>query len=128
MIKALIALSLVVAVLGLASAPKALAYDPFNSICQGTANNSTFCQGKGDNTQNPLLGSNGLLFGIAKILAFVAGLSAVITIVVSAFRLASSGGDPATVKTARQAIIAALVGIAIILLGGSIISLVVSRV
>jgi len=124
----ILAIAIALGLLGSVLVVPAAALDPF-PVCQdAAAQNSTLCQGRGDSSNNPLTGTGGLLFGIAKILAWVAGLSAVITIIVSALRLIAANGDANTVKSAQQAIVAALVGIVLIVLAGSIISLVLSRI
>lgn len=107
----------------------ALAYSPLDSVCNTQpAQNSSLCQGQGDTSQNPLTGPKGLIRGIANILAFVTGLGAVITIIVGGLRLITANGDANKVKSARGAIIAALIGIVIILLADTIISLVLGRI
>jgi len=108
---------------------KALAFDPFGNVCDGAfASTSSLCQGRGDSSQNPLTGPKGLIRGIANILAFVTGLGAVITIMVGGFRLITANGDANQIKTARGAIVAAIIGLAIIALADTLISLVLSRI
>ncbi len=53
---------------------------------------------------------------IIKIISYIAGIVAVIMIIVSGFRFMTSGGDSGKVASARNALIYALVGIAVVVL------------
>lgn len=107
----------------------ALAYNPFGDVCSNdAAQGSSLCQGQGDSSQNPLTGTKGLIRGIANIIAFVAGLGAIITIIVGGLKYITAGGDANKAKSARDTIVAALVGLVIIALADTIIGLVLSRV
>lgn len=117
-------------VITVAAAPAAaLAFDPFQGACTDpNSADSTLCTDKGSGTDNPLTGKNGLLRGIAGVIALVSGVIATILIVISGFRYITSGGDPAKTKEAKNTIIAVIVGLVIIMLADSIISLILSRV
>ena len=107
----------------------AYAYNPIGGICDVPgAQNSSLCQGQGDTSQDPLTGQKGLIRGIANILAFVTGLGAIITIIVGGFRYITANGNADQAKSARGAIIAAIIGIVIILLADTIIGFVLSRI
>ena len=107
----------------------ALAYDPLGGVCSsGQAQQSSLCQGRGDSSQDPLTGTKGLIRGIANILAFVTGLGAVIIVIVAGLRYITANGDANQAKKARDAIIAALIGIVIIVLADSIVGFVISRI
>ncbi len=105
-----------------------LAFNPFEDVCNSAGSSSAVCQEQKNGNTNPLTGPNGLFFGISRIIAIIAGTSAVIIVIVSGLRFVTSGGDPAKAKAAKDALVAALVGLVIIVLAGSIISLVLSRV
>jgi hypothetical protein len=105
----------------------------FNGVCGsgtgGAGTNSAVCKGDtGTSSNNPLLGSGGLLVKIAYIIAAIAGIAAVIVIIVSGMRFITSGGDPAKAQAARGALIGALIGIVVIVLATTIISFVLSKV
>lgn len=107
----------------------AYAYDPRGGICGlPAAQSSSLCQASVNTSQDPLTGQTGLIRGIANIMAFVAGVGAIITIIVGGFRYITAGGDANKAKSARGAIVAALIGLVIIALADSIISLVLSRI
>ncbi len=108
----------------------ALAFNPFVGICSnGAAQASSLCQGQsGDTSQDPLTGTKGLIRGIANIIAFVAGLGAIITIIVGGLKYITAAGDANKAKSARDTIVAALVGLVIIALADTLIGLVLSKV
>jgi len=107
----------------------ALAFDPLGTACTDpNASDSTLCTDKGKGTDNPLTGKNGLLRGIAGVIAVVSGVIAIILLLVSGLRYITSGGDAAKAKSAKDTIVAVVVGIVIVVLADSIISLVLSRV
>ena len=77
----------------------------FNNVCSGSGSNSTVCQERvsGSNpSSNPLIGPNGLLLKISFIIATIAGIAAVIVIIVSGLRFITSGGDPAKTPRCRR--------------------------
>lgn len=104
----------------------AASWDPFGGVnCSGNAANSVACQEKG-NTVNPLTGSDGLVMKITNVIAFVAGVAAVVIIVISGFRIVtSSGGD--SVASARRAIIYSLVGIVVVILARTIVAFILGK-
>lgn len=111
----------------------AFAYDPLGGPCTvntttGDGSGSAICQDRGSGSSNPLTGQNGLLIGIANVIALSTGIIAVIIIIVSGFRYITAGGEAAKAKSARDSIIAALVGLVIIALAGTLINFVISRI
>lgn len=64
---------------------------------------------------------------ILNILSFIAGVAAVIILIINAFRLVVSGGDTNGVKSARSGIIYVLVGIAVVLLAQTVVIFVLDR-
>ena len=98
----------------------------FNGVCSNGGGNSAVCQN--NSTTNPLVGPNGLLLKVSEIIALIAGVAAVIVILISGLSFITSGGDPAKAQKARGAMIGALVGLVIIVLAESIIGFVLSRV
>jgi hypothetical protein len=108
----------------LACASSVFAADPLADAC-ATAPDSATCQSRGNPDTNPLTGTNGTLYRVATIIAVVAGLVAVIVIMVSGFRYVTSGGDAQKTASARSALIGAIVGLVIIVLAQSIITIIV---
>ncbi len=103
-------------------------FDPLGESCRGEASQSDICQGRNTGGNNPISGNNGVLTRVVNILSIVVSIAAVIIIIVAGIRFTTSGGDSNAVKSARDSIIYALVGIVVVLLARSIILYVVSRV
>jgi hypothetical protein len=93
-------------------------------ICSGKGADSAVCKDK-DPSGNPLTGGDGAIMKIANIIAVVAGVGAVITIIVAGIRFIVGGGDSNAVAGARRAVIYALLGLVIIVTGRLIIGLIV---
>lgn len=103
------------------------------------AKNSAACQQAG-NANNPLTGcpskcGSGIIYDIVNILTFLSGGAAVIILIVSALRFATSGSDISTnsrtdtdVENARRSIVDALVGLVIIIAARYLIFFVLSRI
>lgn len=132
-----ILLSLFLAAMILMTPAVVHAYDPISTVCGAVGASTALCgcdnSGPAGNacnrpSQNPLTGPNGLIHTVTNIIAAVAGIVAVITIIVAGVRYITSGGDPQQVKGAQSALVAALIGIAIIALADVIITFVVSKV
>jgi cytochrome bd-type quinol oxidase subunit 2 len=64
----------------------------------------------------------------ANIIALIAGIAAVIIIIIAGINFILSSGDSAKTGRAREAIIYAAVGLAVIVLSRAIITFIVSRV
>lgn len=117
-----------VLLLTLAAAPAYVSADVFSntrSACQKAGNKPAACADS-DGT-NPITGNNGLIIKIANIITVIAGLAAVIIIVLSGLRFVTANGDAGKVSGARTAIIYALVGLVIIASARFIIGLVTSN-
>jgi hypothetical protein len=93
--------------------------------CSGAAAASPVCHAP---TSDPLTGSNGILVKATNIIALVAGVAAVIMIIVAGIKFITSQGDSGSVGEARKTIIYACVGLAVIVLAKTIITYVVSKV
>jgi Type IV secretion system pilin len=61
------------------------------------------------------------------LLSYVAGIAAVFMIVLSGFRYITSGGDSAKVGAAKNALIYALVGVAVVVLARVLVSFVINK-
>ena len=103
------------------------AYNSFNGVdCSDSTNaKSAVCSSR--TSGNPIAGADGLLADITKIVSFVAGVAAVILIVIGSIRYIVSGGDSANVKKAKDTVFYALVGIAVIVLARTLILFVLSK-
>jgi len=119
-------LLLVATLLCLAAPATALAYNPLDKACQSGvgASDSSACSANGS---DPISGPNGALRKVSLIIATIAGIAAVIIIIIGGLQYITSGGDPQKAAGARNAIIGAAVGLVIIAAAESIIIFVVSK-
>lgn len=95
-----------------------------NSTCN-KAPNSPVCTGAASNSgENPVVE---LLSKAANLIALVAGVGAVIMIVIGAFFLVTSGGNTDAITKARSRITSGVIGIAIVALAWLIIRFVIDK-
>jgi hypothetical protein len=120
-------LSLMVFAAVLLPAASAFAYNPFGkSVCPGgVTDSSAVCKSAGG---DPLTTKNGLIWKVTIVIASVAGIVAVIVLVIGGIRFISSNGDAEQIKQAKNTIVYAIIGLAVIVLGQSIIMFVLSRI
>ena len=122
-----------------ASASVATAYNPLGNLCNNpnnkAAQNSPACNQnttQNGTTTNPVVN---IIRTASNIIALAAGVSAVIIIIISGFMVATAGGaapgqrssDPNKIKTARSALVGALVGMVIVALTWTIITFVTNK-
>lgn len=120
-----IILSLAVVASVLAPAAPAFAgTNLFNQTCATPgAGTSTVCRTAGGDA---ITTTNGVIHRVSVILAILAGAVAVIVMVVGGIRYIASGGDSEQVARAKRTIIYAIIGLAAVVLGQTIISFVLS--
>lgn len=106
----------------------AFAYQPLKDACQN-ASQSVGCDGVNNTSHpNPLTGPDGVLHKITLVIAIIAGIAAVIVMIVAGFQFVVSGGDAQKVANARNAIIGTIVGLILVALAASILTFVIGRV
>lgn len=81
----------------------------------------------GQNGEDPISGSSGIIERVANILAIVTAVIAVIIIVIAGITMTLSGGDSTKVQNSRNAIIYSAVGLVIVALARTIVVFVVNR-
>jgi len=102
-------------------------YNPLDPACQtdaGAAANSAVCHADGS---DPISGPNGALKKVSLIIATIAGIAAVIIIIVAGLEFVTSAGDPKKAAGARSAIIGSAVGLVIIMAAEGILLFVISK-
>ena len=98
-------------------AAQASAFDLFSGFkdggggCSGAASGSVVCNTNG---KDPISGADGILRKVTNLIALLAGVVAVILIIISGFQFITSGGDASKVAGARSALIGAVIGIVIV--------------
>jgi hypothetical protein len=108
------------------------ATNPYGGVDCSKAPDSTVCNE--NSGKDPLTGNNGVLADVTKVIAFIAGVAAIIVILMSAMRFALSGSDISTnsrtdtdVESARHTLVNALIGLAIIVMARQLILFVLGK-
>lgn len=122
--KTLIKYAIVIAMsLGLVMAlsPSVGALDPFEEACEGNSD-SAICE---ESRSGMSVGE--LIAQVTKVLMMFVGAIAVIMIVYGGLRFSASGGSPESIKTAKNTIMYAVVGLVIAIAGYAIVSFVATQ-
>jgi hypothetical protein len=88
---------------------------------------STICT-EGQNTDNPIVGGDGILVQATNLLSIVAAVIATIIVVVAGITMTLSRGDSQKVSDSRNAIIYAGVGILVILSSRNLVIYIINRI
>lgn len=105
---------------------QAKAADIFGDACSSDHSKaSAVCTSQ--STADPVSGPNGLLLNVSRVVAIIAGATAVIVIIIGSIRYVTSSGDSNGVNSAKLTIIYALLGLVVIALAESIITFVVGK-
>lgn len=102
------------------------AKDILNDACKSAPGSPT-CKSN-TSSPNPLTGPNGMLTKVTNIVAILAGIAAVIVIVVSGIKYMTSGGDTQKVASAKSTLIGAIIGLVVVALAQAIIVFVIKRI
>jgi hypothetical protein len=84
-------------------------------------------QTKTSDANSPIVGQNGILTAVVRLIALIVGVMSVIIIVVEGLRIVLAGGDANTAAQARSGILWACVGVGIALTAQAIVALVLSK-
>ena len=103
--------------------------DPFSGVdCNRNENKkSAICSSTVGPDANPISGSDGILIKATRIVSTIAGAAAIIILAIGGMRYITSEGDASNVKSAKNTVFYALVGLAVIALAQSLIEFVVSK-
>lgn len=102
------------------------AYNPIDTACTTKgAEQSAVCANR--DGKDPITGPNGALKKVSLVIASIAGIVAVIMIIVAGLQYVISGGDAQKVTRARSMIIGAVVGLVVIVSAESILLFVLSK-
>lgn len=97
----------------------ALAQDPCDTAA---GQNSDYCKAQQDNPVVDTIGK------VSKLLALVGGIAAVLWIIFSGIKFATSDGDPQKAASARSGIIYATIGVIVIVVAQAVILFVLSKI
>ena len=117
-----------------------LPFNPLEEACQNTGTSSVSssdvcAEAAAQGDTNPITGPGGTIATIARIIAILVGVAAVIMLIYSGFVFVTAGGSPVGQRTgdtsrigkAKSTFAYAIVGLAVAALGWAIISFVTSR-
>lgn len=112
----------------LAVSPVALAADtPSSQACLGTGGQPQ-PDGTCKDTNGGGIDFNGALKKVVNTLIFIVGAASVIMIIIGALRYVLSGGDSAGIKSAKDTILYAVVGVVVALIAYAIVTFVVNAI
>lgn len=120
-------LILVISVLAtstLAPLPALAAYDPLGKVNCTQAADSAACNRPGT---DPITGPDGILIKATNIIAIIAGVAAVIFLVLAGIKYITSNGAPDQISKAKESIIYALVGLVMIAISRAVIGFIIGR-
>ena len=117
----------------LPAVPVLAATDVLDDPCQGFSandpNSPTLCQNTSQTpANNSIYGPNGILTKVISLLSIVIGIAAVLMIIIGGLRYIMSSGDPASINSAKNTILYAIIGLVIAVAAQSIIIFVINRI
>lgn len=118
-VAALLSLSIMFGVSSMAFAVAPGIDAPRNEVCQGITGGPCTTAGGNDISR--------VLKAVLSILSWIAGVAAIIMIIISGLKYITSGGDSSSVASAKQSLIYALVGVVIVALSQVIVRFVLSN-
>lgn len=96
---------------------------PTSSICNSSTAKSAYCSSATPQS-NPVSSQIG---AVVSILSDIAGIIAILTVVISGIRYATSAGDANKANSAKSHLINALIGLLIVVLADTVVSLIIGR-
>jgi len=111
--------------------PVSAEFNALQGSCDAAGTNSVarpdICQ-EGPGGANPIAGEQGVLTKAANIIAIITGIAAVFVIIVAGMTMTLSSGDSSKIRTSRDAIIYASIGLVVVGLARTIVVFLVGRV
>lgn len=101
-------------------------FDPLEQACSGSGSASSACAESKKGTSDPITGDDGILKKAIELLSVVVGIASVIVIVIAGMTMTLSSGDASRVKSSRDAIIYAAVGLVVVALSRAAVLLIAS--
>lgn len=99
------------------------AFNPYEQTCsESNASDSSVCKDSQGSDVNPISGKDGIINRAANIIAIIAGIIAIVIIMISGLKLITSAGDSQKLTESRNAIIYASAGLVVIALARLIVS------
>jgi hypothetical protein len=92
--------------------------------CSGSVSTSAACNTSG----NPITGTDGSITKVTTLIAYIAGVAAVLIIIIGGVMYVLSGGDQAKVTAAKDTILYAVIGLVVVILARTIIVFVIGKI
>lgn len=107
------------------AAEPAMALNPFGAC--GSDTSHSVCA-EANNGNDSILGKNGILAKVINLLLTLGGIISVIVIIIGGIRYVTSGGDSNQLRSARDTILYAVVGLVIAVMAFAIVNFVLGKV
>jgi hypothetical protein len=104
-------------------------FDPLSKTCESgqiDGSGQEICD-KSANPTDPTSNDNGLFVTAANVLSIIAGVIAVVIIIISGIKMMLSGGDPGKITSSRNAIIYTVVGLFVVIASRTIVVFIFQR-
>lgn len=82
----------------------------FNAVCDSKTQDAAICQTTGS---DPISGNDGVIVRVVEMLGWIVGFASVLMIIIAGIKFITANGDAASVKSARDTIIYAAIGVAV---------------
>lgn len=100
-------------------------------VLDGTCKNAPSAVACQDRDQKPgnnrIYGQNGIITKVTRLIAMVVGVAAIIMLMIGGFKYIIASGDPANIKSAKNTILFALVGLGAAILAQVIVVFFINR-
>jgi len=110
------------------SVAKVNAVNPYGDFCQNGAQDSAVCTQQAQQTANPISGAGSLVDKIVNTLSIVAGIIAVVMVMVGGLQMITANGEAEKFAKARKTLIYAGVGLIIVVSSRIIIGFVLGKI
>ena len=113
-----------------ALSPVSAQYDLFSDTCKNNPEATVCKESSSNQTQNDnrIYGPNGIVATVVNLLSIVIGFAAIVVIIVSGIQYMLSTGDPTKVNNAKNAILYALVGLAVAVVARSVVVFIINKI
>lgn len=106
----------------------AQAVNPVGGFCDNGGGGTLACQEGQQNSEGDITGNNGIVVTVAEVLVYAAGILSVIMLIIGGIKYATSNGDSGNLKSAKNTVLYALIGLVIAIFAQAIVQLVITRI
>jgi hypothetical protein len=102
----------------------AAAVEFFGGLCEGAGSGTAACSGGNEE----ISGTNGIILRATELVSIIAGIAAVIIIMIAGIMFITAAGDSNKISTAKKTIVYAVVGLVVIVLARTIVTFVIGNI